>query len=247
MKAYRELVYENPAFLAYFRQATPLDQIAELRIGSRPSRRKASDRIEDLRAIPWVFSWTQNRHGLPGWFGLGTAVEAFIRGPAGHGTGAPGQPDGRPDGQPDGDGMALLKEMYARWPFFRSLVDNAQLSMGKADLAVARLYAGLVDDPAVRERIFGSVAAEWERTAAAVLAVTEQPALLGNMPVLRRSVRLRNPYVDPLSFAQVSLLRRLRRAKDAAGTAPQTATKGEVERLVALSINGVAAGLQNTG
>jgi phosphoenolpyruvate carboxylase len=131
--------------------------------------------------------------------------------------------------------------MYRRWPFFRSLIDNAQLSMGKADLAVARLYAGLADDAGLRQRIFGQIEAEWERTAQSVLTITGQTALLGNSPVLRRSILLRNPYVDPLSFLQVSVLRRLRAmADDAPG-------RSVVQRLVALTINGVAAGLQNTG
>jgi phosphoenolpyruvate carboxylase len=234
LDAYRRLVYEDPDFVRYFRQATPIDQIAELRIGSRPSRRRASDHIEDLRAIPWVFSWTQSRHGLPGWFGLGAALGAVA-----------------------GDGVEVagrLREMYRRWPFFRSLVDNAQLSMGKADLAVARCYAGLVEDAALRERIFGAVEEEWARTERAVLEITGQPALLGSSPVLRRSIRLRNPYVDPLSFLQVSLLRRLRRLGDAAtegSTGPEeeavAANRAVLQRLVALTINGVAAGLQNTG
>ena len=142
--------------------------------------------------------------------------------------------------------------MYRRWPFFRSLVDNAQLSMGKADLAVARCYAGLVEDAALRERIFGAVEEEWARTERAVLQITGQPALLGSSPVLRRSIRLRNPYVDPLSFLQVSLLRRLRRLADSGATEGQeeeaaAANRAVLQRLVALTINGVAAGLQNTG
>jgi phosphoenolpyruvate carboxylase len=218
--AYRGLVYDDPEFVRYFRQATPIDQIADLRIGSRPARRSQSGRIEDLRAIPWVFSWTQSRHGLPGWFGLGAAVAEA------------GEEAGRP---------VLLREMYRRWAFFRSLVDNAQLSMGKADLAVARLYAGLVTDAPLRERIFGAVEREWERTERAVLDLTGQPALLDNSPVLRRSVRLRNPYVDPLSFLQICLLRRLRAVPEQDPAVP------ELQRLVALTINGVAAGLQNTG
>ena len=228
LDAYRGLVYADPDFVRYFRQATPIDQIAELRIGSRPSRRRTSDRIEDLRAIPWVFSWTQSRHGLPGWFGLGAAVAGVAA-----------------DGA---EPAARLREMYRRWPFFRSLVDNAQLSMGKADLAIARCYAGLVEDGALRARIFGAIEGEWRRTERAVLDITGQTALLGSSPVLRRSIRLRNPYVDPLSLLQVSLLRRLRRRPDAgdAGDAPD-GERAVLQRLVALTINGVAAGLQNTG
>jgi phosphoenolpyruvate carboxylase len=219
--AYRALVYDEPAFLRYFHAASPIDQISELRIGSRPSRRKQGGGIADLRAIPWVFSWTQNRHGLPGWFGLGSAFENYAR-------------------QRRGAGRATLEEMYREWPFFRSLVDNAQLSLGKADLAVARLYSELADEEA-RERVFTAVAAEWERTVAAVLAATASTTLLEGSPVLRQSIRLRNPYVDPMSFAQVSLLRRLR------ALPPDSAETAEARRLMAATINGIAAGLQNTG
>ncbi|MDQ3702072.1 MAG: phosphoenolpyruvate carboxylase, partial [Chloroflexota bacterium] len=252
--AYRGLVYDDSDFYTYFRHATPIDQIADLRIGSRPAKRKASERIEDLRAIPWVFSWTQSRHGLPGWFGLGAALEGagatgeetmnvgpISTGSAGEGATAAGSVEA---GATEADrlgGHALLAEMYNDWQFFRSLIDNAQLSMGKADLAVARLYASLVPDALVRQRIFGHIEAEWRRTEAAVLAITGQSALLAGSPVLRRSIRLRNPYVDPLSFLQVSLLVRLRRMADGA------AEREPARQLVAATINGVAAGLQNTG
>ncbi|HEU5316379.1 MAG TPA: phosphoenolpyruvate carboxylase, partial [Chloroflexota bacterium] len=217
LRSYRALVYDDPDFIAYFHQATPIDRIAELRIGSRPAKRKSSDRIEDLRAIPWVFSWTQSRHGLPGWYGIGTAFQAYA--------------------EPEPHRWATLEEMYRAWPFFRSLVDNAQLGLGKADRAVARLYAGLCRDSAVRERVFGAVEEEWRRTEAAILRVTGAGALLAESPVLRRSIQLRNPYVDPLSFVQVSLLEQLRDSPE----------DDERARLAALSINGVAAGLQNTG
>jgi phosphoenolpyruvate carboxylase len=219
--AYRKLVYDEPAFLRYFHAASPIDEISELRIGSRPARRKKGGGIADLRAIPWVFSWTQNRHGLPGWFGLGSAFAAFRRRRAGR-------------------GHATLAEMYREWPFFRSLVDNAQLSLGKADLAVARLYSALAE-ASVRGRVFPGIAAEWRRTVAAVLAATGRAALLEGSPVLRRSIRLRNPYVDPMSFAQVSLLGRLRALR------PDSAGAAEARRLTAATINGIAAGLQNTG
>jgi phosphoenolpyruvate carboxylase len=222
LRTYRSLVYDDSEFVRYFKQATPIDQIAQLRIGSRPSRRQAGDRIEDLRAIPWVFSWTQSRHGIPGWYGLGTAFEA-IRAQGGEAAGR------------------LLGEMYHDWPFFRSLLDNAQLALGKADLPIARLYAGLVDAAGLRERVFGTVADEWQRTERELLAVTGHSAILGGSPVLRRSIRLRNPYVDPLSFAQVSLLDQLRRLPLDAAARPA------VEHLIALTINGIAAGLQNTG
>jgi phosphoenolpyruvate carboxylase len=217
LQAYRALVYDDPDFIAYFHQSTPIDRIAELRIGSRPAKRKASDRIEDLRAIPWVFSWTQSRHGLPGWYGIGTAFNAYAASDSRH--------------------WERLGEMYRAWPFFRSLVDNAQLGLGKADRAVARLYAGLCEDESVRERVFGAIETEWRRTEQAILRVVGTDALLASSPVLRRSVQLRNPYVDPLSFVQVALLKQLRDAPE----------DEERARLAALSINGVAAGLQNTG
>jgi phosphoenolpyruvate carboxylase len=207
--AYRRLVYDDREFVAYFRAVTPIDLVSGLRIGSRPAKRQASDRIEDLRAIPWVFSWTQTRYGLPGWFALGTALART-----------------KP---------ALLAEMYRDWPFFRSLVDNAQLGLGRSDLAIARLFDGLAPEE-LRGRIFASIEAEWGRTVAVIEAATGLPLLAGS-PVLRRSIRLRNPYVDPLSFVQVALLAGLRRSPDDEGLA----------RLAALTVNGIAAGLQNTG
>jgi phosphoenolpyruvate carboxylase len=214
-RAYRRLVHEDAGFIRYFHQATPIDLITDLRIGSRPAKRRAGAGIEDLRAIPWVFSWTQSRHGLPGWFGLGSALQSLL--------------------EQDG-----LRDMYRHWPFFRSLVDNAQLSLGRTDLAIARLYDGLADGD-LRPRIFERVEREWASTERAILRAAAQGVLLENSPVLRRSIRLRNPYVDPLSFVQVSLLGRLRRLD------PEAPEAEELRRLAALSVNGVAAGLQNTG
>jgi phosphoenolpyruvate carboxylase len=219
LEAYRRLVYDDPGFLAYFRMATPIRMIEGLRIGSRPARRRAGDSLQELRAIPWVFAWTQSRHGLPGWFGLGAAVEAYLQS-----TGEAGR--------------EVLATMYRDWPFFRSLLDNAQLGLGKADRAVARLYAGLVEPPELRERVLGAILDEWDRSEAAIRIATQLPELLQGSPVLRRSIRLRNPYVDPLSLVQVSLLRRWR---DGSEPAP-----GEAQ-LAALTVNGIAAGLQNTG
>jgi phosphoenolpyruvate carboxylase len=194
--------------------------ISALRIGSRPAKRQGGGRLEDLRAIPWVFSWTQSRHGLPGWYGLGTALQ-------------------REHEQGGVDALAALRAMYRGWPFFRSLLDNAQLSLGKADHAVARLYE-LLAEPRVREAVFARVAEEWDRTLAAVASTTGED-LLEDSPVLRRSIRLRNPYVDPLSFVQVALLAHMRALPD------ESRERAEVLRVVALSVNGVAAGLQNTG
>jgi phosphoenolpyruvate carboxylase len=217
-EAYRRLVHE-PGFLEYFRAATPIRMIEGLRIGSRPARRRSGGGLQDLRAIPWVFSWIQSRHGLPGWFGLGAAVEAFLEG--------------------SGDaGGEVLATMYREWPFFRSLIDNAQLGLGKADRAVARLYADLVEPEELRQRLFGTILAEWERTERAIRVATRLPELLQGSPVLRRSIRLRNPYVDPLSLVQVSLLRRRRD-----GSEPDA----QETQLAALAVNGIAAGLQNTG
>ena len=212
-QAYRALAYDDPEFLRYFREVTPIDLVSHLLIGSRPSRRQSGDRIEDLRAIPWVFSWTQSRFGLPGWFGLGSA---FAHAPADAG---------------------VLAEMYRDWPFFRSLVDNAQLGLGRSDLAVARLYDGL-SDRALRDRFFPAVESEWRRTVGVIAAATGAPPL-HDSPILRRSIRLRNPYVDPLSFVQVSLLAGMREAGESAAE--------PLRRLAALTINGIAAGLQNTG
>ena len=221
LESYRRLVYGDPDFVRYFHQATPIDAITGLRIGSRPAQREHSARIEDLRAIPWVFSWTQSRHGLPGWYGLGGAYAAQVE--------AKGEEAGR-----------RWAEMYREWPFFRSLIDNAQLSMGKADLAVARIYDALAE-PALRARIFPRIVEEWRRTREAVLTATGRSALLDISPVLRRSIRLRNPYVDPLSFVQVSLLARLRATPD------QAPERDALQRLLALTVNGIAAGLQSTG
>jgi phosphoenolpyruvate carboxylase len=220
---YRRLVHEDEdALMHYFRQATPIDHIAGLRIGSRPARRKGGDRLADLRAIPWVFSWNQSRHGIPGWYGLGAGLESFL---AAEGA----------------EGRDLLRHMNAEWPFFRSMIENAQMALGKADRAVARLYSRLVQPKELRERIWGTIDREWERTARAIRAVTGAAEILEGSPVLRRSIRLRNPYVDPMSFVQVALLERLARLPE---DAPE---RDEIARVVALSVNGIAAGLQNTG
>ncbi|HEV7500592.1 MAG TPA: phosphoenolpyruvate carboxylase, partial [Vicinamibacteria bacterium] len=156
-RAYRALVYDEPEFVSYFHQGTPIDQVADLRIGSRPAKRKGGERIEDLRAIPWVFSWTQSRHGLPGWYGMGTALAEVLG---------------------DAKARELLVTMHREWPFFRSLIDNAQLGLGRSDRAVARLYAGLVAPDELRERVFGAMLAEWDRAERGILAVTGTSELL---------------------------------------------------------------------
>jgi phosphoenolpyruvate carboxylase len=215
---YRALVYEDPDFLAYFEQATPIEEIARLKIGSRPARRGSIGGVEQLRAIPWVFSWMQSRHTLPGWYGLGSAVSRHI---AAH-----------------PERLEMLQEMYREWPFWSTLIDNAQMILAKADMTIARLYADLVSDTAVGDRIYGKIAAEHHRTVDAILRTTGQKELLERAPILSRSIQRRNPYVDPLSFLQLVTLRRLRECDEPA------------EDLVAAaleSVNGIASGLKNTG
>ncbi len=220
-EAYCDLVYETPGFLDYFHQATPIDVITELTIGSRPARRKGTERFEDLRAIPWVFAWMQSRHTLPGWYGLGHAFARYIQE-------CPG-------------GLETLQGLYQGWLFFRAVVDNAQMALSKADMAIAARYAELVTDPELGRRIFGQIAAEHARAREALLAITGQRALLDNEPVLQRAIRLRNPYVDPLSLIQVGLLRRLRRLPE------DSAERERIVSALRLSIVGIAAGLKNTG
>ena len=220
-RAYRDLVYGTPGFVEYFRAATPIAEIAELKIGSRPASRTASTRIEDLRAIPWVFSWGQCRLMLPGWYGFGSAVEAWR------------------DAHPDGPAAALtlLAEMQARWPFFRSVLSNMGMVLAKTDLAVASRYAELVPDAGLRERIYARIAAEHARTVAALGAITGQEGLLADNPTLSRSIRNRFPYLDPLNHLQVELLRRYRAGQ----------TDERTQRGIHLTINGLAAGLRNSG
>ena len=219
--AYKALVHDDPEFLAFWRQATPIDEISNLKLGSRPTYRRATQSVSDLRAIPWVFSWMQSRFNFPGWFGLGSALDSLLRrGPR---------------------ERRLLREMHAKWPFFQTLIDNAQLTMRKADMGIASLYAELVEDAKVRRRILGILGAEFERTEKAILAVTGQKRLLGSEPVLLRSVELRNPYIDPLNYIQVDMIKRLR-----AGDLPARQAD-EVRAVVELTINGISGGLKNTG
>ena len=220
MAAYRGLVYETPGFVDYFFGATPIREIAELNIGSRPASRKASQRIEDLRAIPWSFSWGQCRLTLPGWFGFGTAVEEFLAGAQGR-----------------REGVALLQKMYRQWPFFRTLLSNMDMVLAKSDLALASRYAELVADARLRKRIFGAIEAEWHRTAEALALISGEKQRLAGNAALARSIRHRFPYIDPLHHLQVELVRRWR-----AGKADERARRG-----IHLSINGIAAGLRNTG
>jgi phosphoenolpyruvate carboxylase len=210
--AYRDLVYETDGFEDYFRQSTPLGEIAELKIGSRPASRTASSRIADLRAIPWVFSWSQARVMLPGWYGFGAATAGPAR-------------------------LETLAELHRASPFFRSVVSNLEMVLAKSSLAIAARYAGLVEDRQMAARVFARIEAEWRAAHAAVLAITGQSRLLEANPRLDQSVRLRLPYIDPLNVLQVELLRRHR-----AGDADDDVRQG-----IHMSINGVAAGLRNSG
>ncbi|KAB8139673.1 phosphoenolpyruvate carboxylase [Chloroflexia bacterium SDU3-3] len=219
---YRALVYDDPDFIAYFRSATPIAEIQRLNIGSRPASRKNSNRIEDLRAIPWVFSWMQSRHTLPGWFGLGYALERYAYSARGV------------------DRLETLQAMYAKWPAFRTIIDNAQMILGKADMAIARRYIDLVPDQAVAQRIFATISQEHERSVRMVKAIAKIDTLLDNLPVLQTSIARRNPYVDPLSYIQVELLSRLRGD-------PEGEQHVALEEAILWSISGIAAGLKNTG
>jgi phosphoenolpyruvate carboxylase len=216
--AYRKLVYETPGFVEFFRTATPIAEIADLHVGSRPAARRKSNRIEDLRAIPWVFSWSLARIMLPGWYGFGTAVEELI---ARRGNAA----------------MSLLKQMYADWPFFQVLLSNMDMLLAKSDLNIASRYAELVGDATLREQIFGCIQAEMHRTVRHLLAITGQRELLESNPSLARSFRDRSPYIDPLNHVQVEALRRFRSGEQDEKT----------KRAILLSINGIAAGLRNSG
>lgn len=217
---YRNLVYETPGFKQFFQESTPIREIAGLHIGSRPSSRKPSDRIEDLRAIPWVFSWSLNRTMIPGWYGFGSAIEAFIQ-----------------QTQSDVDGLALLQEMYRKWPFMQTLLSNMDMVLAKTDMGIASRYAELVTDATLREHIFGRIQAEWERSIQWLFAITGHTELLQENPTLSRSIRIRSPYIDPLNHLQIELLRRYRAGDDVE----------QVQRSIHLTINGVAAGLRNSG
>jgi phosphoenolpyruvate carboxylase len=222
MAAYRALVYETPGFTEYFFSATPIREIAELNIGSRPASRKASQRIEDLRAIPWGFSWGQCRLTLPGWYGFGSAVQTFIT------SGTPAEQKER---------VALLQKMYRQWPFFKTLLSNMDMVMAKSDLALASRYSELVADARLRKKIFTAIEAEWHSTAHALATITGDKNRLANNAALQRSIRHRFPYIDPLHHLQVELVRRYRSGQ----------ADDRVQRGIHISINGIAAGLRNTG
>ena len=222
MDAYRHLVYETAGFKDYFFGATPIREIAELNIGSRPASRKANQKIEDLRAIPWGFSWGQCRLTLPGWYGFGSAVEKFLD---------------RPTDKERKAALALLQKMVKQWPFFKTLLSNMDMVLAKSDLALASRYSELVTDAKLRKKIFTAIEAEWHRTADVITLLTGEKHRLANNPALARSIRHRFPYIDPLHHLQVELIRRYREGK----------ADDRVQRGIHISINGIAAGLRNTG
>jgi phosphoenolpyruvate carboxylase len=215
VEAYQALVYGDPDFVQFFEESTPISEMANLQIGSRPARRTQSHRIEDLRAIPWVFSWTQARYVFPGWYGVGTGLEQGV----------------------EHFGQDFLKQMMHEWPFFSATIANAEMALAKSDLGIASRYAALVNDSEMRSRIWTRIAREHEKATAQILLLTDQPRILERDPVLRRSIDRRNPYVDPISIAQVELLKRHR----------ATGSSEETLRAILRTINGVAGGLKNTG
>jgi phosphoenolpyruvate carboxylase len=243
--AYRHFVRQTPGFYDYFIQATPVEELQYLRIGSRPAKRKSGSKsLDDLRAIPWVFGWTQSRHLLPGWLAVGTALENFI--------------EARPR-----ENLRLLREMYREWPFFHSTISNIEMTLAKADFQIARQYAARVLDPRLGRRIFRALEEEYRRACNVVLQITEERRLLDPAPVLQRSIAVRNPYVDPLSYLQIELLARRRQSiemmgekkgEKGAARSPNRKDRGrgqeDQEKLLyatLLTINGVAAGMRNTG
>lgn len=221
LNKYQDLVFREPDFLKFFKESTPLIEVGELNIGSRPSKRKNSDRFEDLRAIPWVFAWTQSRYLFPAWYAAGTGLNEFY--------------------QNNEENMKVLQDMYENFSFFRSLIDTLQFAIVKADLTIAKEYANMCSDEAVQNRIFEQIEEEFHLTKALILKITGLTEILDNAPALQESIRQRNPYVDPLSYLQVQLLAELREIRERGQDDPI------LLREVLLTINGIAAGLRNTG
>jgi phosphoenolpyruvate carboxylase len=219
-RAYRAFVYETPRFLEYWQQATPIDELGRMAIGSRPAKRHAGG-FESVRAIPWMFSWMQSRAIIPSWFGIGTAVETFCA--------------------ETPDGLALLKTMAKDWIFFKTLIENAELDAAKADMGIAARYASLVEDEALRTSIYETIAAEHRRTCDWLCRLTDQERLLQRQPIMQRSIERRNPYVDPLNYIQVVLLRDLRRLH------PGTGDYDRILNAIFSTVNGIAAGMKTTG
>jgi len=216
-RKYRGLVYENPRFIEFWQTATPLNEIKRLHIGSRPAARGQSSAVTKIRAIPWVFSWMQSRFNLPGWFGLGSALASY-------------------------KDEALLKEMYQGWALFKTMLDNAEMSLLKADMEIASLYVDLVPDTELGSEMFRTIRAEYDRTREVVLSISGHANLLDEEPITQHAVQLRNPYVDPLNYIQVEMLRRIRALSDPEGEEAQA-----IREVIGVTINGIAAGLRNTG
>jgi phosphoenolpyruvate carboxylase len=219
---YTKHIVQDPEVFTYFEQATPVAELEHARIGSRPAKRADASAtrqrsMADLRAIPWVFGWMQSRHVVPAYFGVGHALESFVNAHA--------------------DGLERLREMARGFPLFIDIVRNVEMALAKADFGIARLYASLVREEALRERVFTTLSAEFDRTQRFILAVLDQAELLETNPVLNNSIRLRNPYVDPMSLLQLELLRRKRAGE----------TGDELDRAITATINGISAGLRNTG
>ncbi|TGB03859.1 phosphoenolpyruvate carboxylase [Halobacillus salinus] len=218
LEKYQSLVFGDEDFLTYFNEATPLKELGELNIGSRPMKRKDSSKFENLRAIPWVFAWTQSRQLIPAWFASGSGLSSYAE-------------------QGD-ENLEQLQNMYENWPFFRTTINNLQMALTKADIQTAKEYTQLVNDQAIGERIFQTIVEEYNRTKDILLKITGDEELLDHQPTIKESVRLRNPYVDPMNFLQVELIKELRKTED---------VDEELLTEVLLTISGVAAGLRNTG
>jgi len=221
LKKYQDLIFRDPDFLSFFKESTPLPEVGELNIGSRPAKRKNSDRFEDLRAIPWVFAWTQSRYLLPAWYAAGTGLQSFY--------------------QNNEENLKVLQDMYSNFSFFTSLIDTLQMAIAKADLLIAKEYSNMTKEESYRNRIFNQIEDEFKLTTDLILLITGQKEILDNVPVIQESIRLRNPYVDPLSYLQVQLISELRELRE------QGEDNNELLREVLLTINGIAAGLRNTG
>jgi phosphoenolpyruvate carboxylase len=217
LQAYRSLVYDTPGFIEFWESATPLDEIKRLQIGSRPASRTKLGAVNQIRAIPWVFSWMQSRFNLPSWYSLGAGLASV-------------------------KDMTLLQEMYDGWLFFRTLLNNSEISLLKADMDISALYVNLVPDKKLADEIFNSIRSEYERTRECVLKISRHISLLELEPVTRQAVQLRNPYVDPLNYIQVETLQRLRSLAD-----PDGPEAKPLREIMSLTINGIAAGLRNTG
>lgn len=221
---YRNLIFETPDFLQFYHEATPIKVLQMAKIGSRPAMRGSKKTFEELRAIPWVFSWIQSRYIVSAWYGVGHALDAYIR-----------------DRGPEG--LDELREMYEEWAFFKSLIHNAQISLAKTDLYTAEQYAALVTDAGLRDRIHGRIADEYKLAVEKVLAISSQKELLDFNRVLKDSIRYRNPYVDPLNYLQIRFLNEIR-AQD---LKPEDPKRQVLDEILLLTVNGIAFGMKSTG